>query len=108
MFKSIGSAIIVIFASLLIVFGLSFVSYELYSFFAPKYNEVDARVFKQSVQYNEGMIRDLENLKIEYANSDAEGKRALKPIILHRFSVYDRNRLPADLQLFYNQVEGMN
>ena len=107
MLKAIGAYVGTILIALALVFGVSFVGYELYAFFAPRYTAVDAKVFKESVQYNEGMVRDLENLKIEYYHSDDAGKQALRPIILHRFQVYDRNRLPADLQQFYNQVEGL-
>jgi len=107
MFKIIGTYVGIIVLALAVLFGLSYVAFESYAFFAPRYTAVDAKVFKQSVQYNEGMIRDLENLKMDYYHSDDAGKQALRPIILHRFSVYDRDRLPADLQQFYNQLEGL-
>jgi hypothetical protein len=61
-------------------------------------------VFKESEQYNDGMIRDLENLQLEYINADQAHKDALRSIVLHRFSVYDENRLPANLRLFYEQL----
>ena len=51
------------------------------------------------------MIRDLENLQMEYTNADAEHKQALRAIVLHRFSVYDTNRLPYNLRSFYEQLK---
>ena len=67
------------------IFGVSYLGYESYKFFAPKYRAVDNQVFKQSEQYNDGMIRDLENLQLEYISADKEHKDALRAIVLHRF-----------------------
>ena len=86
------------------IFGLNLFGLANYSFFAPKYRAVDNAVFKQSEQYNDGMIRDLENLQMEYMKADASGKDALRSITLHRFSVYDQNRLPPNLWNFYNDL----
>lgn len=87
------------------IFGVSyFVGYQTYNYFAPKYRAVDNKVFKESEQYNDGMIRDLENLQLEYINADQAHKDAIRAIVLHRFSVYDENRLPANLHNFYNQL----
>lgn len=92
-------------AGILLVFALMFGSYEAYKFFAPKYRAVDNAVFKESEQYNDGMIRDLENLQMEYTKANADQKTALKDIIIHRFSVYDQNRLPANLWAFYQDLK---
>jgi hypothetical protein len=100
-FSAIGASIGGVVIAILFVFGLSMGSYELYKFFAPKYRAVDNQVFKESEQYNDGMIRDLENLQIEYMAANETQKAALKDIILHRFSVYDDNRLPGNLRSFY-------
>ena len=90
--------------ALAVVFGLTFFGYQMYGFFAPKYRAVDNQVFKESEQYNDGMIRDLENLQMEYMNADKEHKDALRATVLHRFSVYPEDRMPANLRNFYNQL----
>jgi len=77
----------------------------MYKFLAPKYRAVDNMVFKESEQYNDGMIRDLENLQMEYVNGDADKKQALRAIVLHRFSVYPQDRMPPNLRNFYNQLK---
>ena len=87
------------------VVGLSFGSYKMYEYFAPRYTAVDAKVFKESVQYNDGMIRDLSELQQQYVTADAATKATLKPIIIHRFEVYDENRLPADMRQFYDSLK---
>jgi len=95
----------VIVGAIALIFGLTFLGYKSYEFFAPKYRAVDNQVFKQSEQYNDGMIRDLENLQIEYIGADAEKKQALRAIVLHRFSVYPEDKLPPNLRNFYNDLK---
>lgn len=85
-------------------FGLTYFGLQMNSFFQPKYRALDAKVFKESEQYNDGMVRDLAELKRQYDQSDDEGKAALRPVIRHRFEVYDSSRLPDDLRNFYNSL----
>ena len=105
MLKEIFGAVGALLVGALLIFALSFGGYEMYKFFAPKYRAVDNQVFKQSEQYNDGMIRDLESLQVEYINADAEKKQALRAIVLHRFSVYPEDKLPANLRNFYNDLK---
>jgi hypothetical protein len=102
MFKEI-SAIVLGWVALVVV-GM-FGSFFAYQYFAPKYRAVDNEVFKQSEQYNDGMIRDLENLQLEYINADADKKQALRAIVLHRFSVYPVEKMPPNLRNFYEQLK---
>ena len=101
MFGAVGALLV----GALLIFALSLGGYEMYKFFAPKYRAVDNEVFKQSEQYNDGMIRDLENLQVEYINADAEKKQALRAIVLHRFSVYPEDKMPPNLRNFYNELK---
>ena len=82
--------------------SMGFLSFK---FFAPKVEQVRYDTFKNSQSFNDGMVRDLENLKMEYLRSNPEQKVALKAIVLHRFSVYPIAQLPADLQQFYYDVQ---
>ena len=102
MFKEI-SAIVVGWVAL-IVLGM-FGSFFAYQYFAPKYRAVDNQVFKQSEQYNDGMIRDLENLQMDYIAADKDHKDALRAIVLHRFSVYPEDKMPPNLRNFYNDLK---
>ena len=102
MFKEI-SAIVIGWVALIIL--AMFGSFFAYQYFAPKYRQVDNEVFKQSEQYNDGMIRDLENLQVEYINGDADKKQALRAIVLHRFSVYPAEKMPPNLRNFYEQLK---
>lgn len=83
---------------------LSMFGFQMNSFFMPKYRQLENETFKQSEQYNDGMIRDLENLRMEYVKSTSpEQKEVIKQTILHRFSVYS-NTLPYELKAFYNSL----
>lgn len=77
-------------------------------FLAPANTAIDNAVFQQSQQYNDGMVRDLDNIRREYLadTTSAEAKAALRATIMHRFAVYPTERLPGDLRLFLNQVRG--
>jgi hypothetical protein len=104
MIKGIFAGIGALVLFLAVIFGLNMFGFVNYSFFAPKYRQVDAEVFKQSEQYNDGMIRDLENLQMQYMSANTDQKAALKDIIIHRFSVYDTNKLPPNLFNFYTDL----
>lgn len=104
LFIGAGSVVATVLTFIALVFGLGYVGWASYDYFAPKYRASDNIVFKQSEQYNDGMIRDLENLQLEYVNADDEHKQALRAIVLHRFSVYPEDQMPANLRNFYNQL----
>ena len=105
MFKEVFGVMMAVILGCAIIVALMFAGYEAYDYFAPKYRATDMKVFKESEQYNDGMIRDLQNLQMEYMSADQAHKDALRSIIIHRFSVYDQNRLPADLWNFYQQLK---
>ena len=84
--------------------GLGYLSYLAYSFYAPKYEQVRYDTFKQSQSYNDAMLRDLQDMRMEYIKANDEQKAAIKYIAIHRFSVYDIDRLPVDLRAFYMEL----
>ena len=102
--KDVFTSIAIGLMGIAFLFGLAFVGFEMSNYFAPKYRALDNKVFKESEQYNDGMIRDLENLQMEYMKANDSQKAALKDIILHRFAVYDVNRLPGNLYSFYTDL----
>ena len=88
-----------------IVFGFAYYMYAATNFFKPKYTALDNQVFKESQQYNDGMLRDLQNLQLEYINGDQGKKDSIRAIVLHRFSVYPEDKLTPDLRNFYNSLK---
>ena len=103
-FSSIGGMAVAIALVTIILYG----SFEAYKFFKPRYMAVDNQAFLESQQYNDGMLRDLENWKMEYVNGDEVKKDSIRAIVLHRFSVYPKDRLPVDLRQFYEQLQAGN
>ena len=91
--------------AVLSVFCLSMFGYEMYAFFGPKYAATERKIFENTKSYNDGMIRDFENIKLQYLSANHDQKDALRATILHRFSVYPRDQLPPDLQRFYSELE---
>lgn len=89
---------------LILIFALNLFGFGNYAFFAPKYTAVDNKVFHESQQYNDGMVRDLENIKREYQHATPEGKDALRATVIHRFEIYPRDRMPPDLLNFYDSL----
>ena len=104
-FKGVAVFVVGLVLFLALCFGLNLFGLANYSFFAPKYRAVENKVFKESEQYNDGMIRDLQNLQMEYMSADQAHRDALRSIIIHRFSVYDQNRLPSNLWAFYQDLK---
>ncbi|OYV27408.1 MAG: hypothetical protein B7W98_01855 [Parcubacteria group bacterium 20-58-5] len=74
------------------------------SFFLPKMEQVRYNTFKQSQTYNDGMLRDLQDLKMQYISANPDQKEALKAIIIQRFSIYPMDKMPPDLQSFYYSI----
>ena len=72
-----------------------------FGFFAPRVEAVRYSTFKESQAYNDGMLRDLQDIKREYLKATPEQQIMLKEIAIHRFSVYPSERLTPDLQTFY-------
>ena len=97
-----------IFVIIAIVFGIGLLSFSMYAFFTPRYAAVDNAVFHESQQYNDGMIRDLEELQLEYINADAVKKQSIRAIVLHRFSVYPVEKMPPNLRSFYENIKYEN
>lgn len=90
---------------LVLMFGLSYYYLSLNRFFAPKQEELRRQVFEQSNSYNAGMLRDLENIEMQYNAASPEAKAGLKAIAIHRFSVYPAESLTPHLASFYNQLK---
>ena len=104
MLKTIFVTIAGIVLAIGVSFGAAYIGLQMNTFFQPRYRALDVKVFKESEQYNDGMVRDLAELKRQYDQADDAGKAALRPIIRHRFEVYDTNKLPDDLKSFYQAM----
>lgn len=102
--RNILQGIAILIVGLGSIFLFSFIGFQFYQYFAPKYVEVERRIFEESRSFNEGMLRDFENLKMQYYQTADNQRAALKATIIHRFSIYPIDKLPGDLQIFYNDL----
>lgn len=108
MMKDIAKGVFAFFGVLIVlIIGGALVmgsDFFLYKWFAPKKEAARREVYEQSKAYNQGMVQELQNMQFEYVQADAEHKKALASIILHRAADYDEDRLPPDLRQFINQL----
>ncbi len=88
------------------IVAVSEVGHRLYQHYAPLNEQIRRETFEQSQAYNEGMLRDLDNLQLQYVKADGPAKDALRAVILERFASYDIGRLPGRLQTFYYSLHG--
>ena len=105
--KDLFAGIFVIVASFAIIVGISIGGYQLYALLAPKYEATRRDVMIESRSYTEGTIRELYTLQRQYqtAGTDAE-RETIAAAARHEFSIFPKNRLPADLQTFLTQIGG--
>ena len=77
-----------------------------YSFFAPKYESVRYRTFKQSQAFNDGMIKQLRQYQLQYTNHTTTEleKSTIKATVQHQFGAFDSDNLPSDLAGFFQQM----
>jgi hypothetical protein len=103
--KYVGWGILALVGLIALSFVFTLAGFAQFAFFAPKVMKVQNQVFQQSQQYNEGMVRDLENIQRQYLAATPEQKQALKALAQHRFEVYPFDQLPPDLQNFYRSLQ---
>lgn len=103
-FKFVGIVLLIILTLGIFGFAGNLLGFFSFAFFSPKVEQVRYNTFKESQAYNDGMLRDLQNLKLEYMRGNPDQQAALRGIVLQRFGVYDINRLPPDLQSFYFSI----
>lgn len=78
------------------------------SFFAPRSVAIDNKVFHESQQFNDAMMRDLDDARGIYAdpNTTPEQKAAIRAALTHRFSGYDTSKLSPDQRDFLTALRG--
>lgn len=103
--KVFGAVVLGIVVFVLVVIGLNEFGYRLDQHYQPREEQVRADTFANSQTYNEGMARDLQNLRQAYLDADtAEKKGAIQSTVRQRYAGYDVSKLSPDLVLFYNKM----
>lgn len=102
-FATLGILVLVVAA----VAGSAIGAYYLYAYLAPKYESTRRDVMIESRSYSEGTIRELYTLQRQYQTAKTDEERqTLAAAARHEFSIFPKERLPADLQAFLAQVGG--
>lgn len=103
--KTVGAIILALAAIIAAAILFQSLDFGLTKTFAPAYEAVRRQTFEQSQSYNEGMVRDLENLRMAYADAKTPAQQdAIRDTARHRFAAYPSANLPADLRLFQAQL----
>lgn len=103
--KIVASCFLGTIALCLLIAGLQYAGWASFNFYAPKYEQTRNETFKQSAAYNDGMVRDLEEIQMQYQQATPAGKDSLRALALHRFEVYPVERMTPDQRNFYNQLK---
>ena len=103
--KTIAFCIIGFFALCVLIATGGYANWASVNYYTPKYGSTRSETFKQSAAYNDGMVRDLEGIQLQYQAASPAGKEALRALALHRFEVYPVERMTPDQRNFYNQLK---
>ena len=82
--KMLVIALVSLLSAFVLAFVVNYFDLEMDNFFQPRKEAIHRKVFENTKSYNDRMIRDLENLKLEYTKGTNDQKAALKSVILHR------------------------
>lgn len=89
------------------IFALNYFGYANFAFFATKYEAVRRDQMIESRSYTEGTIRELYTLRRQYQTAANDQERAtIAAVARHEFSIFPKERLPADLQSFLQEIGG--
>jgi hypothetical protein len=103
--KIVGYSFLGLFVILFLTWVFAFNGLGLYAVTAPIQAKVERKVFENTVSYNQGMVQELSNIMREYAKADNDNERAiLASSFTQRADGYGYDKLPSNLQSFYNQV----
>lgn len=101
-FASIGGLIVL----LALIIGLQYLDLVNFSFFAPKYQNVQRNVFENTQSYTEGKRQDLVKYYHEWLTADKTGREGLKSIVLDDFSNCDTSKLTPSEKQMYDEMTG--
>lgn len=73
--------------------------------FDPAMANVNRETFKNSQAYIDGKTNDLEKLRRQYNNANAEDKKIIKSYILETASTVDIQKLPSQTRKFVEEIQ---
>lgn len=79
-------------------------NFSIFSYFAPRYENVRRNTFEQSQAYNQGMTQEVLDFQRQYITATPSQKEALADVILHKTASYDLSKLPASSRQFIEKL----
>ncbi len=80
-------------------------SYRLSATYAPRFEDVRRTTFERSRTFQEGTVRDLDNLRMEYLRAGTDAQRqAIADTVRHRLADIDLDALPPQTHDFVRQM----
>jgi hypothetical protein len=91
-------------AILLVVVGLNFFGLANYQFFTPKYEAARREVFENTQSYQQGSIRDFDNLYLAYVQAKSEDEKAvILDTLRHRTAGVQPDNIPPRVRSLLGQ-----
>jgi len=77
------------------IFALNYMGLINYQFFAPKYEAARREVFENTQSYQQGSVRDFDNLYLAYVQAKSEGEKAvILDTLRHRTAGVQHDSIP--------------
>lgn len=87
-----------------VIIGLSFFGLMNYQFFAPKYEAARRQVFENTQSYQQGSIRDFDNLYLAYVQAKTDDEKAIiLETLRHRTAGVQPDNIPLRVRALLNQ-----
>ncbi len=93
-----------ILAGLIVFVAIPYCYLVFYKDYAPRMQNAQHVVFKQTQSYVDGKITQLTRLKLEYQTAEAGHKSVLRAAILSEASTVDNDKLPHNLRFFIDSL----
>lgn len=102
--KDLLALIAVVLLIVIGVFGASELGYRVYQRYAPLNEQVRRETYEQSRAFQEGTVRDLENLRMDYASGNDAQKAAIRSVAIHRLADVPQELLTPSLRQWANEM----
>jgi len=89
------------------VFGAEY-NFRLTEHYQPKYEQVRRETFESSQAYNEGVQRDIANLRLDWLGASGGQKDAIRSLALERINGLPSSTRTPQIEAFRSELESSN
>ncbi|MGI4850765.1 MAG: hypothetical protein ACRYGR_02345 [Janthinobacterium lividum] len=94
----------VLFWVAVVIVALTLLGTALYSFTAPANVAIESRTFHASQPYQDGMARDLDEMRMAYLAASPASQDAIRATVRQRYAGFNPASLPASEQAFLSEM----